>query len=123
MVSAQIKTFDYSKLPRVTHEEATLAELFHRYLPTALLESEIQPALQELLTAELGEEVSFQFDKMTTEETVPTLEKLPPQGAFLILGLPPTGERAIIELDLPLAFSMTDRLLGGGGEVPHFLRP
>lgn len=107
----------------MTREEAGLAESFRRYLSPTLLENEIRPALQELLTTELGEGVSFQFEKMTTEETTLTLEKLPPQGAFLILGLPPTAERAIVEFDLPLAFSMTDHLLGGGGAVPHFLRP
>ncbi|MBI2083112.1 MAG: flagellar motor switch protein FliM [Deltaproteobacteria bacterium] len=117
-----IKSFDFGNLPHLTDEETGLASSFYRYLSPALLRDEIQPSLQELLTTELGTDVSFQFDTITTQATGSYLEKLPPQGVFLVLGLPPMEERAFVEIDSQLAFAMIDRLLGGGGEVPPFLR-
>lgn len=99
-----------------------MASGLYRYLPPAFLREEVQPALQGLLSQELGDQVSLQFEKMTTEETIPYLEKLPPQGLFLVLGIPPVEERAFVEIDTSFGLAMIDRLLGGGGEVPAFLR-
>jgi len=118
-----VHPYDFSRIPKVSREEARLINSLYRFLPPTQFSEGLHNSLSTLLTKEIGEDFSFRLERIFSSEVSPYLETLPKQGVYLILGMAPHEEKGILEIDLMFAHSLIDRLLGGEGEPLTALRP
>jgi flagellar motor switch protein FliM len=113
-----IQPFRWKWLSRFSGDVARLINDLIRFLPLSTRTAALHQSLEDVVTQELGHPFSFQMRRMTVEETEGFVQQgLTKQGLFMVIGLTPYTEKAIIEVDLMLADAIIDRLLGGEGDI------
>lgn len=96
------------------------------YLPRLGFGETLATRIRSVLRQHLGASFSFDLQSVTTlapGAVTPFLEGLPRPGIYPVIGLVPTPEKALAEVDMMIAHVMIDRLLGGSGEPLAMIRP
>ncbi len=119
----EITPFDFSKLPKVSRQEAKLLEAVQTYLPRVGFSDELGKALKILVGREIGPTFSFHRDHMSAVNIPQKLQGLTRQGIYLLFGLPPLDAKGVLEIDPLIAHMAIDKLLGGSGEPLTMIRP
>lgn len=120
---AEIKPFDFKKLPKVSRKAQQILDALQSFLPRIGFTDELGRAVKRLVTKELGISFSFQREKIQTVPLAATLPTLSRQGVYLVFGMAPVEGKGILELDPFLAQMAIDKLLGGKGEPLNAIRP
>lgn len=115
--------FDFSKLPKVSRQDAKLLEAVQTYLPRVGFSDELGKALKILIGREIGPTFTFQRDHMSAVNIPQKLQGLTRQGIYLLFGLPPLDAKGVLEIDPLIAHMAIDKLLGGSGEPLTMIRP
>jgi flagellar motor switch protein FliM len=119
----QVSPFDFSKLPKVSRQEAKLLEAVQSHLPRVGFSDELGKALKILVSREIGPKFSLQRDHVAAVDIPQKLQGLTRQGVYLLFGLPPLEQKGVLELDPLIAHMAIDKLLGGSGEALTMIRP
>jgi flagellar motor switch protein FliM len=118
-----VQPFDFTKLPKVSRQEAKLLEAIQTYLPRAGFSEELAKAIKILVGREIGPKFSFHRDHMAVVNIPQKLQGLTRQGVYLLFNLPPLDQKGILEIDPLIAHMAIDKLLGGTGEALTMIRP
>ena len=120
---AGVRSFDFSRLPKVTRGEAGLVNGLYRFLPASLSGETLHRSIESLITGEMGTGFSFGLARVHSAEAAPYLQALPEPGLYAILGMPPLEVKAFCEVDFLIGHAIIDRLLGGEGRPPSSIGP
>ncbi len=119
---SQIKPFPFDLLPQYSQKDARLVQDAVACLPRLGFSQKLATHISQLLTKELGESVLIKREKIDVCIQSDLVKRLPPQGIFAALGLNPSTDKLVAEIDPLLAFWSVDKLMGGSGELPNALR-
>lgn len=104
------------RLKKVSGRDQRLLEAIYSYLPSTGLRDEFGRGIREALARHLGEEFSFRLEALQQESFSLYLSKLPQIAVMAVVGMAPLSRQAILEIDVPLAMAIIERLLGGQPE-------
>ncbi len=120
---AEAKPFDFSKLPKISGQEAKLIQSLQAFLPRIGFTEDLRRTLKLMVARELGLPFDLEKERVTTVAVASKLATLTRQGVYLVFGMAPLERKAILELDPLLAHMAIDKLIGGPGTLPEMVRP
>ena len=125
--------FSFQNLPQVSRTENDLVVALQSLWQRMGFAQQLVPNLEQVIAKNVGLAAKLTVDRIFTTPAKPEsgkpesgkdfLATLPPAGAYVLLGLTPVSEKAIVEVDLQLAHVIIDRLLGGTGEPLGVIGP
>lgn len=107
-----VKPFHF-KLKKVSADEERLLSAVYSYLPANGLEERLQNGVREAVARHVGEDISFRLEALHHEPYSTFLSKLPHPALIAVIGLAPLSNKALLEIDPPLAALAIERILGG----------
>ncbi len=117
-----VRPFQFTGLPRYSRDQIALQQSLQNYLSRR----PFQPKFAESLAGMLEKYVKVPC-KVTPPE-VKTLARrdlpavVPKLGCFVVVGLAPSTQKVIVDLDMGVASFVIERLLGGSGESDRIQR-
>ena len=117
------KPFPFQRLPKTSLKSSQLLKALQTYLPRIGFSAQLGKNIRALVSKELGGKFSFQQEKITSLNTAQAMIPLQPTSLYVVIGMSPLTEKAVLEVDLLLAHRAIDKLLGGKGEPVTSLRP
>ena len=120
---ADIKPFPFERLPKISRQDASLLEALQGFLPRIRFTQELGRSIKQLISKELGIGFSYRREKVSIVSVADSLRKFSDPGVYLILGMAPLDQKAVLELDPFLSHLVVDKLLGGPGEPLTSTRP
>jgi flagellar motor switch protein FliM len=113
---AAFRPFTFDRLEKLPRSHVQLLNRLDRLFPDGLLSGELGAPVREALHRVFDEDVQLWLDYV---HLVPpkALAKLVPEPTFLaVLAPSPHGSRGLVEMELALAHSLVDMMLGAVGE-------
>src|SRR3989338_9938513 len=120
---AEVKPFDFNRLPKLTRQDISVVEALRGFLPRIGFSDELGRSIRRLVGRTVGSSFSFKKEKIRSLSGPSDPSSLPPLGIYLIFGLAPLEEKAFLELDPLIAHVAIDKIPGGTGEPLTMLRP
>ncbi len=120
---ASARPFDFSKLPKISSQEAKLLKDLQLFSPRIDSTKNLGQAVQILIARELGSSFSLAVERIASVSVAQKLQEFPRQGVYVVIGLEPLEQKAVLELDPLITHMAVDRLLGGKGELLTAVRP
>jgi flagellar motor switch protein FliM len=102
-----LKPYDFRNPSRLSREHIRKIEYLHSSVAKRLGVA-LAGLVRDSVSVEVGEVKEINYDELVKNVPVP--------GASFSFGVEPLGGMGIIDIDMPLAFSLVDRLFGGTGE-------
>ncbi len=109
--------FVFKNLPRVTRSENELLGALRALWQRIGFAQNFTPRLEQMIAKNVGLPCAIQLDRLMTTEIGELMAGGAAEGAYLLIGLTPMSQKVFAEVDLYLAHSLVDRLLGGTGEA------
>jgi len=110
----RISSYDFKKPNRFSRDQLRVLQYMHKGA-AQLMSSSLSSALR------IGVEVQLVSIGQLTYEGVMT--SLADPICINIISMKPLEQMGVLSVDLPLAFAIMERMLGGAGEIPETVRP
>lgn len=119
----RIKPYRFHDLERWTRSQLAVLKTFMAYLPGSGLGSDFKQTMRESLGKITGAEVDLWLDSVNQMTGAQALAELPDPACLVVVGLQPSEHRVLLDVDLKLAGTVVDKMLGGSGEDADPARP
>ncbi len=116
-----IKPFQFRGLKKISRHHLEIEKALLNYLPFSM-EGGLKKSLEEFLTKQFNLKASIHLERFEETQMASFVKELPNLAIVASLGMEPLPQKAFVWLDSVLAFSLIDRVLGGGGETPGELK-
>lgn len=103
---ARVRTFDFHRPSKFSKEQLRTVEMLHENF-CRTIQTQLSTQLRALVEVSVVSADQLTYDEFVRSMPIPTL--------INIITLEPLEGNAVFEIDLPLAFSIIDRLTGGPG--------
>ncbi len=104
-------------LKKVSERDQRLLAAIYDYLPDTGMRDSFSRGIREVIRKHLGTECSIALEGIRQESYTNFLALIPSVCVTVVIGLEPLASRAILEIDVPLAMLMVEKLLGGHSET------
>ena len=123
MAQAQIRPFDFTKLPKLSSRHLATVEGLLRAYPQFAQGSGLAAALTEAFDRDLGLPLRVRFIDFEEAAAADFLGSTPQPGVLVALKVQPSGHTALMELDYVFCRRLVERVLGNPGEPLEANRP
>lgn len=123
MAQAQIRPFDFTKIPKLSSRQLALVEALYRLYPQFSAGAELGRGLCESFDRDLGLSLKLQFVGFEEANASDFIAAMPNPSVLVQLKIQPSGQAALVELDYALCRRMVERVLGNHGEPVEARRP
>ncbi|MFZ9889135.1 MAG: FliM/FliN family flagellar motor switch protein, partial [Myxococcota bacterium] len=110
-------------LPRLSREQVRVQNALMAHLPSTAFEAGFKERLRSTFQPLLRADLDLWFDSITPCDTAELSRRVHHPTCLAVVGLAPTEHSMLVELDLTVAQSAVDRLLGGAAEDIDGQRP
>lgn len=117
------RPFKFENLPRYTRQQVALYESLSQNLSAKLFAPDFATELETLLSEIFRGGCRVMGGKITSLAANELLATAPRLGCFGIIGVAPSTDKIIFDIDPNLCSLAIDRLLGGSGEPSRMVRP
>lgn len=119
----RIKRFRLDELERVPREYRDLHKALHRLMPEAAFEPGFVNQVRQVVQHYTQMDIDLWLDSIRVMKRTQLRAMIPGHTLMAVVGLEPTGEKILLEVDLSFAYKVIDRLLGGHGIAVDIHRP
>jgi len=117
------KPFPFERLPKTSRKAAEILKALQNTLPYIGFSPELGENIRDLVSKELNGRFSFQQAKITSLDASQAFTVAQSPGIYVVIGMSPLAEKAVLEVDSLLAHQAINRLLGGKGDSVTEIRP
>ncbi len=122
-MAKKLRKYRMQDLPRLTREQVRAINALLCHLPQTPFEHDFKKRLRDALAQLLHADVDVWFDGVRALAQGELKRVLAEPTCAAVIGLPPRTDKALLEVDLPLAQRAIDKLLGGSAEDVDGQRP
>lgn len=105
------------KLKKVSSREQRLIKALYSYLPDTGLAEGFGQGIREAIARHVGEDFELKLEMLEHKHFSSFLSRLPKLSIMAIVGMAPLSNKVILEIDVPLATLLIERMLGGQVEA------
>lgn len=122
-MAKKLRKYRLQDLPRLTREQVRATNALLCHLPQTPFEQGFKARLREVLAQLVHADVDIWFEGVQALGQGELKRVLAEPTCAFIIGLPPRTDKALLEVDLPIAQMAIDKLLGGTAEDVDGQRP
>lgn len=119
----RVKRFRLDELERVPREYRDLHKAMHRIMPEAVFEPGFMAQIRQLLQQYTQMDIDLWLHTVRVMKRTELRALIPGKTCMAVIGLEPTGEKILLEIDMAFAYRVVDQLLGGHGISIDIHRP
>lgn len=123
MAQAQIRPFDFTKLPKLSSRHIATVDALLRLYPQFERGAELAAGLGEAFDRDLGLPLRLRFIDFEEASAAEFLGSSPNPSVLVLLKVQPSGQVALLELDYAFCRLMVERVLGNPGDPVEASRP
>ncbi|MCC7344767.1 MAG: hypothetical protein IT573_07485 [Deltaproteobacteria bacterium] len=123
MAQAQIRPFDFTKLPKLSSRHLATVDALLRLYPQFQRGTELAASLGEAFNRDLGLPLKLRFIDFEETSAAGFLASTPNPSVLVLLKVQPGGQAALLELDYAFCRLLVERVLGNPGEPVEASRP
>ncbi|MCE9625823.1 MAG: hypothetical protein K8R69_10305 [Deltaproteobacteria bacterium] len=115
MAQAQIRPFDFTKIPKLSSRHLATVEGLLRFYPALAQGSELASGLKEAFDRDLGLALKIKFIGFEEASASGFFASSPDPTVLVLLKIQPSGQSAFMELDAAFCRLLVERVLGSNG--------
>ena len=119
----RVKRFRLDELERVPREYRDIHKALFKLMPEAVFEAGFLSQVRQILQQYTQMDIDLWLDSIRVMRRTQLRAMIPGHTLMVVVGLEPTGDKVLLEIDLAFAYRVIDRLLGGHGIAVDIHRP
>ncbi len=119
----RVKPFRLDELQRVPREFRDLHKAMHLLMPEAVFDPGFMDQIRALIQKHTNMDVDLWLNSIRVLKRTQLRATIPGHTCIAVIGLEPTGDKLLLEIDMAFTYRVIDQLLGGHGISIDIHRP